>query len=42
MDNKIQVKNTLPPVTLDPSVIESLVINGDLSRLNQEIGRAHV
>ena len=35
MDNKIQVKNTLPPVTLDPSVIESLVINGDLSRLNQ-------
>lgn len=36
MDNKIQVKNTLPPVALDPSVIESLVINGDLSKLNQQ------
>lgn len=36
MDNKIQMKNTLPPVALDPNVIESLVINGDLSKLNQQ------
>jgi hypothetical protein len=34
--SQIQVKNTAPPIALDPAVIESLVINGDLSKLKPE------